>query len=40
MAEPTTRPTGASVPDLLDAVVPAVRRADGLRLAQLFRDVT
>jgi len=40
MAEPSTRPTGASVPDLLDVVVPVVRRADGLRLAPLFRDVT
>jgi hypothetical protein len=40
MAEPTTRPTGASVAGFLDAVVPAARRADGLRLAELFHEVT
>ena len=40
MGEPKTAPTAASVPDFLDAATPARRREDGLRLAQVFREVT
>ena len=40
MAESKTKPTEASVEDFLQAVTPARRREDGLRLAQIFREVT
>ncbi|WP_165063857.1 DUF1801 domain-containing protein [Marisediminicola senii] len=40
MAEQKTLPTDASVADFLDAATPARRRDDGLRLAQIFREVT
>ena len=40
MAEPKTRPTDASVDAFLDAATPARRRADGLVLADVFREVT
>ena len=33
-------PTDASVDDFLDAATPARRREDGVRLAEIFRDVT
>lgn len=40
MADIKTTPTDASVERFLQAVKPAVRREDGLRLAEIFRDVT
>lgn len=40
MAEPKTRPTDASVDEFLAAATPARRRDDGLRLAEIFREVT
>ncbi|GED99761.1 hypothetical protein nbrc107696_02080 [Gordonia spumicola] len=40
MAEPKTKPTDASVDAFLDAATPARRRADGLVLVDLFREVT
>jgi len=40
MAQPKTVPTDASVDDFLDAATPVRRREDGLRLAEIFRDVT
>ena len=40
MAENKTKPTDASVDDFLDAATPVRRREDGLRLAEIFRDVT
>jgi len=40
MATQKTLPTGASVEEFLDRVVPAQRRADGLRLAEVFREAT
>ncbi|TFD54557.1 DUF1801 domain-containing protein [Cryobacterium frigoriphilum] len=40
MAENKTQPTDASVNDFLDAATPARRRADGLTLAAIFREVT
>ena len=40
MAEPKTKPTDASVAQFLDAVTPGVRRADGLKLAAIYFDVT
>lgn len=40
MAEPKTVPTDADVDEFLDAATPARRREDGLRLAELFSDVT
>ncbi len=40
MAEPKTRPTDASVEAFLDAATPAGRREDGLRLAEIFGEVT
>lgn len=40
MAEPKTQPTDADVNAFLDAVTPAKRRDDGLRLAELFAEVT
>ena len=40
MAEPKTVPTGAGVEDFLDTATPAKRREDGLRLAEIFREVT
>jgi hypothetical protein len=40
MAEPKTRPTDASVDDFLASATPARRRDDGLRLAEIFREVT
>ena len=35
-----TRPTDADVTAFLDAATPARRRADGLRLAEIFAEVT
>lgn len=40
MAEPKTRPTDASVEDFLHAATPAKRRDQGLRLAEIFAEVT
>lgn len=40
MAEPKTVPTGADVHAFLDAATPARRRDDGLRLAEIFGEVT
>ena len=40
MGEPKTVPTDASVDDFLDAATPARRREDGLRLAEIFHEVT
>ncbi|MFC7959643.1 hypothetical protein [Rhodococcoides kroppenstedtii] len=40
MAEIKTQPTDASVDDFLAAATPARRRKDGLRLAELFGEVT
>ena len=40
MAEQKTQPTDANVPEFLDAVTPAQRRVDGLRLAEIFHEVT
>lgn len=40
MGEPKTAPTDASVDDFLQAATPARRREDGLRLAEIFREVT
>lgn len=40
MSEQKTKPTDASVDAFLDAVEPAVRREDGKRLAEIFREVT
>jgi hypothetical protein len=40
MAEQKTVPTDASVDEFLDAATPARRREDGLRLAEIFGEVT
>ena len=40
MTEPKTAPTDANVHEFLDAATPARRREDGLRLADIFREVT
>ena len=40
MSEPKTRPTGASVDAFLDAVPAPGRRADGLEVRDLMREVT
>ena len=40
MGEPKTVPTDASVDEFLDAATPARRREDGLRLAEIFGEVT
>jgi hypothetical protein len=40
VSEPKTQPTGANVTDFLEAAVPARRRDDGLRLAEIFREAT
>lgn len=40
MAEIKTRPTDANVQEFLQAVEPAQRRVDGLRLAEIFHEVT
>lgn len=40
MAEAKTQATNASVQDFLEAATPAKRRADGLRLAEIFGEVT
>lgn len=40
MSEPKTVPTDASVEDFLHAATPARRQEDGLRLAEIFREVT
>lgn len=40
MGEPKTVPTDASVDDFLDAATPARRREDGIRLAEIFGEVT
>lgn len=40
MSEPKTAPTDADVNEFLEAATPARRRADGLALAELFREVT
>ncbi|MBL3686781.1 DUF1801 domain-containing protein [Leucobacter zeae] len=37
---PKTRPTDADVGAFLDAATPAKRRADGLALAEIFRETT
>ena len=40
MAEQKTVPTGASVEEFLNAATPPRRREDGLRLAEIFHEVT
>jgi hypothetical protein len=40
MAEPKTKPTDADVDEFLAGATPARRREDGLRLAEIFREVT
>lgn len=40
MSEPKTKPTDASVEDFLNAATPDRRRLDGLRLAEIFGEVT
>lgn len=40
MSEQKTKPTDASVEEFLDAVEPTVRREDGIRLNEIFREVT
>jgi Domain of unknown function (DU1801) len=40
MSEPKTVPTDANVGDFLDAAIPVRRREDGVRLAQIFGEVT
>lgn len=40
MSAPKTVPTDADVSEFLDAATPARRRDDGLRLAEVFREVT
>lgn len=40
MAEAKTKPTDANVNDFLRAATPEKRRTDGLRLAQIFHEVT
>lgn len=40
MSAPKTVPTDASVQDFLEAATPARRREDGLRLAEIFHEVT
>jgi hypothetical protein len=40
MGEPKTVPTDASVDDFLSAATPPRRREDGLRLAEIFHEVT
>jgi hypothetical protein len=40
MGEPKTVPTDASVDDFLNAATPPRRREDGLRLAEIFHEVT
>jgi len=40
MSEQKTVPTDASVDDFLDAATPARRREDGIRLAEIFHEVT
>lgn len=40
MSEPKTAPTDANVQDFLEAAAPARRREDGLRLAEIFAEVT
>jgi hypothetical protein len=40
MAEQKTLPTDAGVEEFLDAVTPPRRREDGLRLAEIFTEVT
>jgi Domain of unknown function (DU1801) len=40
VGEPKTRPTVASVEEFLHAATPIRRQEDGLRLAEIFREVT
>jgi hypothetical protein len=40
MGESKTAPTEASVDEFLEAAIPARRREDGQRLAEIFREVT
>jgi Domain of unknown function (DU1801) len=40
MGEPKTVPTDANVDDFLNAATPPRRREDGLRLAEIFHEVT
>ena len=40
MSEQKTVPTDASVDDFLDAATPARRREDGLKLSEIFHEVT
>lgn len=40
MAEPKTKPTDADVRAFLESATPAQRAEDGLRLAEIFREVT
>ncbi len=40
MGESKTIPTDASVDDFLEAATPVRRREDGVRLAEIFREVT
>ncbi|MFC7765669.1 hypothetical protein [Leucobacter soli] len=40
MAESKTQPTDADVGEFLRAATPSKRRDDGLRLAEIFHDVT
>ena len=40
MSQPKTVPTDANVHDFLEAAATARRREEGLRLAEIFREVT
>lgn len=40
MAEPKTKPTGASVPAFLDGIADEVRRRDAKAMVKLLREVT
>ena len=40
MGEPKTVPTAASVEEFLHAATPTRRQEDGLRLAEIFHEVT
>jgi len=40
MAEPKTRPTGASVEAFLDAATPRQRRTDGFTLLEIMGEIT
>src|SRR5690554_3922967 len=40
MSVPKTQPTNADVHEFLEAAAPARRRQDGLRLDEIFREIT